>query len=684
LAAAEVEETNFSSFTPDQRASRRAQFYRKFSTSSGGVFNFDTALSSPSSAALFAVVSPSRKDLMPAMAIDRLNTHNQLFGTQRADASEWMRSGLSVAARLKSAVRHLDAVIAACVGSSVDDSTDHLSCTIWSCMAAYHCSVVHAATNDAIDIEAAQCGCSHWVDDLAAFAGNNIGTLQAFARAAQDAHEAAAIKASGNKADAAWMLRQADAMQAKAALSGGLGNAQARQLYLFASWLTLAAADVVNAPFTDSAVESSRSHFYRQFVTEIGANTTSLSHLAAAVSAQARESASAVVASGDSALFAVPCASRFDLVPARAFALDLSSAALTEQIGAWSDTAALTSQSRVLRAPLESALNVISAPTSSDAAVGEVIAHAVRCFAVVYHAPAAEHAQRLKTLSDHSAHSHGSAIDVEEVRPNSGRWLDDLAAFCQSEVATLRMFARAAMEAEQHLQQTQTQLLLSGVTPAPTLLTGGDVAFFLNQADAQLTRAEMGGLKSEESRRLFLFASWLALAASEVDDRHLGKYTAQQRSAQRAAFYQLLLSGADQTPLDAQLESADGTLALAPAADLLRGEELIPPVALERLDVHHELSAVKFPHPTAWKRVGFSLAKRMTSLKRHLDAEIAVASSARDGALLGAVADDEWAHAVWNFMAIYHVAVQPELFGEKNDLVDFEALRAANQAKASA
>jgi hypothetical protein len=35
-------------------------------------------------------------------------------------------------------------------------------------------------------------------------------------------------------------------------------------------------------------------------------------------------------------------------------------------------------------------------------------------------------------------------------------------------------------------------------------------------------------------------------------------------------------------------------------------------------------------------------------------------------------------------MAIYHVAVQPELFGEKNDLVDFEALRAANQAKASA
>ena len=45
---------------------------------------------------------------------------------------------------------------------------------------------------------------------------------------------------------------------------------------------------------------------------------------------------------------------------------------------------------------------------------------------------------------------------------------------------------------------------------------------------------------------------------------------------------------------------------------------------------------------------------------------------------LGA-ADDEWAHALWNFMAIYHVAVHTDELGDKNDLFDLESLRAQNE-----
>ena len=107
-----------------------------------------------------------------------------------------------------------------------------------------------------------------------------------------------------------------------------------------------------------------------------------------------------------------------------------------------------------------------------------------------------------------------------------------------------------------------------------------------------------------------------------VDDTHAGKYTPQQRSAQRAAFYQRLLaepttiepptspshfnssssssgssSGGTKTANKAKL-----TLTVAADALMLSGDELLPPIALERLDVHHELAAVKYAHPTAWKR----------------------------------------------------------------------------------
>jgi hypothetical protein len=228
LAAAEVDDTAFSNFTPQQRTAKRAAFYRKYSPHNAGLLSPQSHASasaagsfsnssSSGSESLFAVPSAARKDLLPPMALDRLHTHNELAAVRWATAERagaWLRDGLaSVAARLRSLRRHLDAVLDSVLaaapattlaaangdnheidaGIGVDDSAggsgsdDHLAHAIWCCMATYHSASVHAHTNDAIDVEAARSNCSHWVDDLAAFAGTNAATLHAFARSAADA-----------------------------------------------------------------------------------------------------------------------------------------------------------------------------------------------------------------------------------------------------------------------------------------------------------------------------------------------------------------------------------------------------------------------------------------------------------------------------------------------------------------
>jgi len=178
-------------------------------------------------------------------------------------------------------------------------------------------------------------------------------------------------------------------------------------------------------------------------------------------------------------------------------------------------------------------------------------------------------------------------------------------------------------------------------------------------------KAENEGLKTKQSRDYFLLASWLAMAAAEVDRYEYSKYTIQERQKLREEFYKKFrnLKASPQTkPLQTQSkeiwEKKLGTYFIPESR-----VDLIPTIALERLGLHEELCVLKWGEEasTQWKREGFTLSKRISSLKRHFD-----------GVHQFDTSEDHVAHLIWNFMAVYHVLViRPDL----NDLFNYEEIR---------
>lgn len=96
----------------------------------------------------------------------------------------------------------------------------------------------------------------------------------------------------------------------------------------------------------------------------------------------------------------------------------------------------------------------------------------------------------------------------------------------------------------------------------------------------------------------------------------------------------------------------------------------MPPVAMERLAINNELSALKYRDPEQPMREGFMLSKRIDSLKRHFES-----------AHHGDESEDHCIHLLWNFMAIYHVN---KVFPKKNDLVNYAALSQGPERKLEA
>lgn len=193
---------------------------------------------------------------------------------------------------------------------------------------------------------------------------------------------------------------------------------------------------------------------------------------------------------------------------------------------------------------------------------------------------------------------------------------------------------------------------------------GYDYVYFTNTANTLLERAIARGLRTRESVDLFLMATWLVMAAAEVDAFPFSKYTPEERAAQREAFYALYAEppagpGAVSVPRDAA--AVLGRFA-APTAR----HDLLPPVALERLGINNELSALKYADPWGPLRDGFPLSSRLASLTRHFEA---VHRRQAD--------EDHVIHLLWNFHAIYHVLV---VFPGKNDLIDYAALEPATEA----
>lgn len=186
--------------------------------------------------------------------------------------------------------------------------------------------------------------------------------------------------------------------------------------------------------------------------------------------------------------------------------------------------------------------------------------------------------------------------------------------------------------------------------------------YFLNQSNMLFMEALKRGLRTAESREQFLMASWLAMAAAEVDQYNYRKYTSEERVEMRKRFYTMYLRGADLAAPPGAPPRPEGGPLTAPMARI----DLLPPVALERLSLHNELCCLLWKGgpgdsaPNDWLTKGFKVSKRVDSLKRHMDESHHYEYQ-----------EDAIAHLIWNFMAIYHVVV---VFPDLNDCPNYEAL----------
>eukprot|EP00759_Apiculatamorpha_spiralis_P037322 PhF_6_TR37204/c0_g1_i1/m.54832/K00817/hisC; histidinol-phosphate aminotransferase len=189
---------------------------------------------------------------------------------------------------------------------------------------------------------------------------------------------------------------------------------------------------------------------------------------------------------------------------------------------------------------------------------------------------------------------------------------------------------------------------------------GYDYRYYLNMANYLFNRAEVSGLKTQESLDFFLMATWLVMAAAEVDRFPFKKYTLEERIQQRQEFYDSYLNPRP-GPGSCPDIGRDDAAALGKFSVPETRADLIPPIALERLGINNELSALKYRDPEEPMRVGFLISKRIDSLKRHFDSTHHSDES-----------EDHVIHLLWNFMAIYHVN---KVFPKKNDLTNYTAIR---------
>ena len=216
---------------------------------------------------------------------------------------------------------------------------------------------------------------------------------------------------------------------------------------------------------------------------------------------------------------------------------------------------------------------------------------------------------------------------------NSDFWVSDMGVFINAHLPTL-------------------QSVLTRVRDLPQ---GSQYVYLLNQCNMTFCRSLKAGLRTATAVEQWLMASWLCMAAAELDSFPYGKYTSENRAAKQMRFFTTYLEDNFVAP----------TNVLAPSEPHLQAPisriDLLPAVALERLSLHNELCQVKYgDEANAWMKEGFKLTKRVDSVKRHIDE-----------AYHHERHEDAIAHLIWNFMAIYHVLV---VFPSKNDLPDFEAL----------
>lgn len=235
---------------------------------------------------------------------------------------------------------------------------------------------------------------------------------------------------------------------------------------------------------------------------------------------------------------------------------------------------------------------------------------------------------------------------VQHLRSNT--WMYDLASFIQD-----------------HFPQIEVMIKYARTVSAQPGFEGYDFRYFINCSEGLFYRALDEGLQTQYSRDLLLMASWSLMAAAEVNcepfyDMQHARHSKEERRRMRVEFYRQYLE--PEAPFvddkeDLEMEKVLGSFGLAS-----NRFDLIPALALERLDVHNELCAVKWKKdPGAWLRDGFQISARVDSMQRHY-----WSIHAKDWS------EDHLAHGIWNLMALYHVVVN---FPEMSDLTNFRDLR---------
>eukprot|EP00927_Polykrikos_kofoidii_P076755 TRINITY_DN73794_c0_g1_i1.p1 TRINITY_DN73794_c0_g1~~TRINITY_DN73794_c0_g1_i1.p1 ORF type:complete len:387 (+),score=66.00 TRINITY_DN73794_c0_g1_i1:87-1247(+) len=184
---------------------------------------------------------------------------------------------------------------------------------------------------------------------------------------------------------------------------------------------------------------------------------------------------------------------------------------------------------------------------------------------------------------------------------------------------------------------------------------------FLNQSHVLMLEAEKGGLRSTSSLEQWLMASWLTMAAAEVDAYDFQRYSLEERDQLKQRFFD---DYKQTTPRPAE-HSPAAPLDASPVGRAAR-MDLMPKVASERLAIHNEMVvANQSEKANAWMTSGVKISRRLDSIKRHFEF----------AHRLEAV-EDSVAHIMWNFMCIYHTA---RVFPNMNDMPDFESIfRAAS------
>ena len=233
---------------------------------------------------------------------------------------------------------------------------------------------------------------------------------------------------------------------------------------------------------------------------------------------------------------------------------------------------------------------------------------------------------------------------------NSSYWLSALGVFIARDLTHLQAFLAFA---EKQVSEMSLR---------------GDFIFLMNQSNMLFMKSENEALRTQNSKDLFLMASLLALVAAECDDYPYARYTAEERKKHKERMFK---NYREAIPIKTQ--DHDSSNSYWPTQDELgkywcepSRVDLIPTTALERLGLHNELCAIKWQdNAEHWKKEGFFLSKRISSIKRHFDGV-----HSRDHS------EDHISHLVWNFMAVYHVnETRPDL----NDLTNYEDIKKKSQ-----